>query len=355
MRALATVVLTVALLTGCGARPEQPIARPVTQSSARSSMPPSVEASPSPSATPDAGQGSDPYIRLATALEDRGVQVWFEADLVSAWLAGPQSFDTAVQRLARLGRVPGVVGFKVADELGYHDGITSAAQATSFLGAVHRALGRVAPHAQVLVDMVVPQLGCLPSLDATGATCAAAAAATAPAATVSAVTSYLETGWMDRLDLSTGLLDATSYSGRGLTLAAAQRHAWAEVQHLGWSSLTTLQARKALAAPGGFQGTAAEAAADLSVYVGIPTAAGAGATDIWTWRQPYDGATVSLLAPSLAPNPLWTGLARLRARQVSLLTHMTPSQMPSGPAAFARECDVAASVFRAVFVAAGTG
>ncbi len=347
MKTVSALLLSLVLLAGCGSGPGQAVGHPVDPSSA-----PATATSSGP---PDVGRGRDPYIRLATALEDRGVQVWFETDLVSAWLAGSTAFDATVRRLARLGHVKGVVGFKIADELGYHDGITSPAQATAFLRAAHQALARVAPRAQVLVDMVVPQLGCLPALDASGRSCATSAAATAPAATVSAVTRYLRTGWIDRLDLSTGLLDSSTYAGRGLDLKAAQQQAWTRVQHLGWSSLTTLQARKALAEPGGYQGTTADARTDLALYVGIPTAAGAAAVDIWTWRQPYDGATVSLLAPSLQPNPLWTGMERLQAAHVPLLTHMTPSQMPTSAAEFAHECDLAATVFAAVFVAAGTG
>jgi hypothetical protein len=251
--------------------------------------------------------------------------------------------------------VPGVVGFKIADELGYHDGIDSTQQGLAFLAAAHQAMQRVAPKAQILIDMVVPDLGCLPWLGTAGQSCAAQARAATPAASSAAATEYLKTGWIDRLDLSTSLLDASFYASRGMTLEDAQREAWAEVNKLGWGSLTTLQARKALAEPGGFQGSPAQAAADVRLYVQIPADAGASAVDIWTWRQPYDGATVSLLPPSLAPNPLWKDLAGLRTGSPDLLTHMTPSQMPTRGPAFARECDLAAHVFSGVFVAAGTG
>jgi hypothetical protein len=336
-----TAVLTAVLVAGCGGRP---------QSGRVDTLPP-----PTPTVQPDRHTSADPYVHLASALHRRGVQVWFEADLVQAWLAGPAAFRRTVDRLGRLARVPGVAGFKIADELGYHDGIDSADQALQFLTAAHQALQKAAPDAQVLVDMVVPELGCLPWVDAAGGTCAAGARATSPATAISAVTRYLRAGLVDRLDLSTGLLDAGSYAVRGLTLEQAQRAAWAEVDRLGWGSLTTLQARKALAAPGGYQGSSGQAGADVHTYVDIPAAAGAGSVDIWTWRQPYDGATVSLLAPSLAPNPLWDVLTGLRSGSVALLTHMTPSQMPTEPAAFAHECDLVSRVFSGVFVAAGTG
>lgn len=344
-------VLALLLLAGCGGRPAAAPADPGHPTS----LAPASSGPAGPSSGPtDPPGAADPYVHLAELLHRRGVQVWFEADLVKAWLAGPTAFRQLVARLGTLSHVPGVVGFKIADELGYHDGITSPARATAFLTAARTALHRAAPGAQLLIDMVVPELGCLPWLDASGRTCAAQARATSPATSVAAVTGYLRAGLVDRLDLSTGLLDPSAYAARGLTIDAAQRAAWTEVDRLGWGSLTTLQARKALAAPGGYQGSAAQASADVRLYVGIPAAAGAGSVDIWTWRQPYDGATVSLLAPSLAPNPLWQALARLRGGPTGLLTHMTPSQMPTAAAPFAHECDLVARVFSGVFVAAGT-
>ncbi len=343
MKRLAAVATAVLLLAGCGPDRATLVDGPpsaTTSTTSGVSTPPSSR---------------DPYIGLANDLHQRGVQVWFETDLVSAWLSGPDDFRATLHRLGRLARVPGVVGFKVADELGYHDGISSPEQGLAFLGAVHRGLAAVAPRAQVLIDMVVPDLGCLPWFDASGQDCAVQASAASPAATSDAVTRYLQTGWVDRLDLSTSLLDPAAYAARGLSLADAQRDAWEHAVGLGWPSLTQLQARKALAEPGGFQGSADTAAADVQVYVDTPVSAGARAVDIWTWRQPYDGDVVSLLPDSLAPNPLWLDLQQARARGVHLVTHMTPSTMPTDPAALAHECDLAASVFSAVFVAAGTG
>ncbi|MGH3444801.1 MAG: hypothetical protein ACRDPB_05460 [Nocardioidaceae bacterium] len=296
----------------------------------------------------------DPYAGLAEKLHARGVQVWYEADLVKAWLQGPTAFGAAVARLGGLAREPGVVGFKVADELGYHDGLQSPEQTLQFLRDSHRALAAVAPGKQVLVDMVVTELGCLPWTSA-GASCAASARSAAPAATIAATTAYLRSGYIDRLDLSSGLLDAATYQDRGLSLDQAQRDVWAHVVSLGWQKMTHLQARKALAEAGGYAGTATQAAADVATYVTTPVAAGAGAVDIWTWRQPYQGQTVSLLAPDLSANPLWVALSAAHRDGVHLITHMTPSAMPTSGRALAHECDVASGVFDAVFVAAGTG
>lgn len=315
---------------------------------------PTAPGHPTVALAPAVVPATDPYLHLARTLQDRGVDVWFEADLVKAWLAGPGAFTTAVNRLGGLAAATDVAGFKVADELGYQDGITSSTQALAFLHAVRVALRTVAPHAAVLVDMVVPELGCLPWRGSAQEACAAGVRDRYPAATQAAVTAYLRAGLVDRLDLSTGLLDAGTYAGWGLTPLEAQRDAWAHAA-AAWSSLTTLQARKALAAPGGYAGAPAAAAEDLATYVEEPVAAGARAVDIWTWRQPYDGATVSLLAADLRPNPLWTGLVARHDAGTALFTHMTPSQMPANERDFAHECTVAAEAFSAVFVAAGTG
>lgn len=288
-------------------------------------------------------------------LHQDGVQIWFEADLVKAWLAGGAAFTTAVDRLGKLATETDVAGFKVADEIGYDDGLASVPQATAFLRDTRAALTRVAPGRAILIDAVVLDLGCLGWHDSAGRTCAQQAVARHPAASFAAVDSYLRAGLVDRLDLSTGLLTPGTYAARGLTIDQAQQLAWQRVIGAGWDRLTTLQSRKALAAAGGYGGNADQADADLRLHVDLPLAAGAHAVDIWTWRQVYQGATVGLLAPDLHTNPLWDGLRARHDRGVTLFTHMTPSLLPPSPADAAHECAVAAQVFRAVFVAAGTG
>jgi hypothetical protein len=357
----AVLLLVVALSAGCTARPGSEVPR------ARASTP-APPGSPEPAVKSPAGAGAkgvprasatipagDPYVRLARAMHARHVQIWFEADLVKAWLGGPASFEAAVSRLGALGSVPGVVGFKIADEIGYDDGLASPAQATEFLRAARSALSVAAPGRLLLVDAVVPDLGCLPWIGPAGQVCADQARHDYPAATSTAVTSYLDEHLIDRLDLSTGLLDQSTYVGWGLTIAAAQAQVWQRVRALGWQDRTTLQSRKALAEAGGYQGSASDATADVKTYIDVPTSAGARAVDVWTWRQPYDNQTVSLLGPGLRPNPLWKAMRREHDAGVHLITHMTPSAMPTATAAFARECDVAAQVFDEVFVAAGTG
>ena len=358
-------LLLLALVTACSPN-GSPTAGPETSPTAGPETSPTAGPETSPTARADgatavsrpnltAATGPDKYVALAQTLRRADVEVWFEADLVKAWLAGPQRFDTAVRRLGDLASQVDIAGFKVADEIGYNDGLTSPAKATAFLRDVRTELSRVAPGRRVLIDAVVLDLGCLPWRDNAGRDCAARARDRYPAASFDALTGYLRAGLVDRLDLSTGLLDEAAYEHRGTTRASAQQQAWQHVIDAGWDKLTVLQSRKALAAGGGYRGDAAQAEDDLAVYIDLPLAGGAHAVDVWTWRQDYRDEQVSLLGPHLAVNPLWTGLRARHEQGVQLFTHMTPSNLPTDPIGMAHECSVVAEVFDAVFVAAGTG
>lgn len=231
-------------------------------------------------------KGDDPYIDLAAQLRSRGVEVWFEIDLVARWLAGPQSFRQGLDRIHTLAGLPGVKGFKVADELGYDDGIDSPEQAVAFLRAVRAGMASMGDSgAEVLVDVVVPDLGCLSWRDGgspapEAATCARVARTKHPAAIASAVTRYLQEGLVDRLDLSTSLLDEWTYRSWGLSQAEAQEQAWQHALSLGWDSMTVLQSRKALADAAGYQGSPMQALNDVHTFVDIPVRAGAKVVDV---------------------------------------------------------------------------
>ncbi len=358
------LTLCLVVLGGCLLRGGFPDRIGSVGPSARDTGAPTASRAASRLAVPDGTPSSpriaalvsgDPYAELARRLHDRGVDIWFEADLVARWLEGPQAFQQGLDRLAQLSAVPGVRGFKVADELGYNDGINSPGQATAFLRDVRAGLARTVPHAQVLIDVVVPELGCLGWTSAGSRTCMDEARSKHPAATEAAVTGYLREGLVDRLDLSSSLLDEWTYQSWGVSQAQAQQAAWQHVDKLGWQRLTRLQSRKALADAGGYQGSPQQADDDVHTFVDVPVAAGAGAVDVWTWRQQYDGRTVSLLDGRLADNPLWRRLATRHQAGVSLITHMTPSLMLASPAERTRELDLVASVFDGIFVAAGTG
>ena len=157
---------------------------------------------------------------------------------------------------------------------------------------------------------------------------------------------------IDVLDLSTGLLSDSTYAGWGTSAYAAQVAAWQEVSRRGWPSLVRLQARKALAHPGSYASSPAQAEADVRLFVDIPLAHGAQAVDIWTWHQEYDGAMYQLMNPGMQPNALWGQLEQQRRAGHVLFTHMSPHSLESG---LDRDLAKIATVFADVFLPAGTG
>ena len=203
--------------------------------------------------------------------------------------------------------------------------------------------------------MVVPELGCMPgvpAVDGRSASCAADARQRWPGATTAVANAVVDSGYIDVLDLSTGLRDDAEYASWGTDRDAAQRAAWAEVARLGWAGHVRLQARKALAEVGGYRGDDGQAAAQLRTWVDIPLDSGAQAVDVWTWRQPYQGGTAMLMDSGLRSNALWRGLLSRSADRSRLVTHFTPSSTELG---LTQDLDRLAQVFGTVFVAAGTG
>jgi len=336
---IAIAAAGVAACGGSGTKPGHPAPAPPTQ------------AAPSASPLPPVADYRD---AVDVAARDH-LRVWIEADMVKRWEAGKASFRAAVSRVAALARQPGVVGVKIADELGYNDGTHSAGEIRQFLADTARALHAAAPHKLILVDMVVPELGCLPGHQPAmppELACAAAAQAHYPALALPEIGRYLRMHAIDVLDLSTGLLSDTTYAGWGTSADAAQVAAWQEVSRLGLPSLVRLQARKALAHPGHYASTSAQAAADVRLFVDIPLAHGAHAVDIWTWHQEYDGAMYQLMNPGMQPNPLWAQLEQQRRAGHVLFTHMSPHSLESG---LDRDLAKIATVFADVFLPAGTG
>ncbi len=321
--------------------------------------PPGSHASPAAATSPAAplptATSNDPYVSAIGMFHQLGLKVWADSDLVGRWQEGPKSFHEALVRDAQLAKLPGVVGIKVADELGYNDGLDTPQQVQRFLDDTARGLHALAPGTKVLVDMVVPDLGCLPWLASQlpqASSCAADQRAKYPAATMSAVTGYLASGDIDELDLSTGLRDPSEYASWGVGVDEAQRDAWAEVNRLGWQHQVTLQSRHALAHPGSFTEGAATAWSDVNTYVRIPTQAGAASVQVWSWRQTYGGQVVRLMDPGLQSNSLWQALLAARRDGAVLTTTFTPSSVEKNVAEDARTL---AEVFQGVYVAAGTG
>jgi hypothetical protein len=283
-----------------------------------------------------------------------GLSVWLEADLVKRWLAGSASFSAAIDQVALLSR-RNVVGIKIADELGYHDGLTSQEQIGRFLTDTADALHRKAPGRLVLVDIVVPELACLPGWTLAPVStilCQARARAAHPALQISAVTGYLRLHAIDVVDLSADLFPEHTYNYWGSSQDEGEVLAWRAAHNAGWASLVRLQSRHAFAHPGRYAKPAATATQDLHTYVDLPTSAGAAAVDVWTWDAVYRGQTVRLTDPDMADNALWTQLKRLHDEGAVLYTHFSPTYVQRDVATDLRAI---ATVFRGVFIAAGTG
>lgn len=295
------------------------------------------------------------YLAAVRVAHHDHLTVWIETDLVKRWEAGPAAFRAGVRRAAFLAGQPGVTGIKVADELGYNDGMDSPAKIRRFLSATAHALRAAAPHTRILVDMVVPQLGCLPGQRPAmpgAAACMSRAEASYPQLALPQIDAYLRMHAIDVLDLSSGLLSPGTYSSWGTSIDAAQAAAWREAARRGWPRLVLLQSRKALAHPGSYRSTPAQTRADLHTFVDVPLASGAHAVDVWTWHQEYDGAMYSLMNPGMRPNALWAGLVQRRRAHDVLFTHMSPHSLESG---LRPDLAKIATVFTAVFLPAGTG
>lgn len=311
---------------------------------------------PSRSAAPSGGR--TPYQRAIDAAAARGLEVWLDVDLAQRWLQGPRlqgprSFMGTIRRLAPLARRPGVVGFKIADELGYQDGFQTAGEIRAFLADAAAGLRNIAPRKLILADILVPELGCAEGVLASivsSSMCAQQARARYPALSLSNVDTYVRSGDLDVVDLSTDLLPETTYETWGITQAQAQRAAWRQVAILRWSTYVRVQERHALAHPDWYTGSIADVQRDARIFASIPLSEGAAGIDIWAWRQVEDGVVMRLMDPGLRPNALWRMLTGLHARGVELYTSFTPSSVDRG---IRPDMARVAEVFTGVMVAAG--
>ncbi len=333
---LALTLALVTLVAGC----QQGIARPRAATT--------TSAIPYPAASGD-------FAATVELAHSDGLGVWIEADLVKRWLQGASSFQAALYQIGALARLPGVKGIKIADEMAYHDGLTSVAQVRAFLSAAKSGLGKYAPGKPLLVDMVLPEMGCLPNHEPPlrwSTICQVRARGQYPALTLDAVDGYLHMGAIGVLDLSTDLLPDATYLGWGVDRNIAQNDAWAVAVGRGWDRLTQLQGRKALAHPGTYTESMAQTEADLKTFVDLPMQHGAQAIDIWTWRQRYKGDIYRLADPGAKPNALWQALQARRAAGAHLVTHISPHSVETDLQA---DLKMISTVFTDVFVAAGTG
>jgi hypothetical protein len=311
---------------------------------------------PAPAATPRPILHTDSvYDQAIDAAHRAGLQVWIETDLVKRWRAGPVSFRGAIATIAEEASHPGVMGIKIADELGYHDGLETPARIAAFLDASAAALRAAAPGKLILIDMIIPELGCLPEYQPPlrwATICAARQRGLYPQLALNQVDGYLKRRDVDVIDVSTGLFGARTYAGWGVDEDTAQRTAWRAMALRGWPALVRLQARKALAHPETDTEDATTVAAAMKTFLDVPTSLGAGAVDVWTWRQRYQGQIYRLLDPGLRVNALWRALVTRHDAGARLFTHLSPHSVEIG---LSTDLRMLAGAFTDLFVAAGTG
>jgi hypothetical protein len=295
------------------------------------------------------------YVAAVDSAYAHGLRVWIESDLVSRWKAGTSQFDAAVEQIAALAARPGVVGIKIADELGDRDGLDQA-DIMRFLHDSRAALHANAPGKLVLIDIIAYQLGCAPAVRKArsfSAACDAEEAAAHPAVTWSTIYRVVDSGYVDVIDLATNMADPDVYREWGITRAVAQKAAFAEAHRRGWDTRVRLQTRKALAFPTREVPDAGAAAALVPDFIDVPEESGVRSVDIWTFSQLYDGAHVHLTDPGLKTNTLWNALVERHRDGDVLFTHYSPT-FGYGPSIDA-DMTAIASAFTDVFCAAGTG
>jgi hypothetical protein len=345
-RAVTAVAIVVAMLAGLAAAGgDEPHAQ---ATAAEGPVYPSYPTVPIVAAAPKFQNAID-------SAHAHGLRVWLESDLVARWKAGPQQFNTAVGQLAALAVRPGVVGIKIADELGGKDGL-SRKELLTFLRDSRAALHANAPGKLILIDIIGYQLGCAPGLAKVrkeSAACQAKDRVVHPAVTLGTIDAIVASGYVDVLDITTNMAEPAVYESWGITRAQAERAAFAEAHRRGWDARVRLQTRKALAFPTQHIPDPTTAAALVPDFVDVPVSMGVRAVDIWTFSQNYAGKQVHLIDPGLRANVLWTALLVRHQAGDELFTHYTPSVV-YGPSLDA-DMQAISSVFTDVFCAAGTG
>lgn len=354
------------LAAGCGGHGSGPTPRAVggpsaTTSAAGSSggVTPKYPAwtQPIPQFSPkNRAKDLDQWTEPMAAAAARGLAVWIEVDLVTPWLSGPADFTTAVSKLAAEAQTPGVVGFKIADELGQpgQGSTTSPEQALAFLHDARAALHAAAPGKLVLIDVIGADLGCVPGSTSSAAKkCLSANAPTDASMSLDTIDKIVDSGYVDELDVTTNMADPAKYLQEfGVSLADAQRKAFAEIKRRHWDTKVVVNTRKAFSWPTEKIATPDVAANLVSDFIDVPIAAGAKAVDTWAFVQFYarTKATVSQMSPGNRSNALWEKFKTEKAQHVDLFTHYTPTYKMG---TLQQDMDDIAQAFTGVFCAAG--
>ena len=356
-------LLVAATVSARGAR------SPPGRASAREpgDRPPAPAAAPAPSARPPTRPASrpsgrpGPSRRYAAAVDaahraraaglDRG-----RPGQALARRPGTRS-TRASRRVAELASRPGVVGIKIADELGYHDGLdTPEPRSARSCDATATALRQRRPGKLILVDMIVPELGCLPGQQPPlrwATICAARARGDYPQLALPAVDSLR--GQRRHRRARPEHLDPAAEDVRRLGLGRDHRAAAglaggrpARLGH-GGSPCTPGGPSRTPAATRPAPRTPTRSCARSSTCRSPPVP---GRSTCGPGARSTRGRSTGCWTRACAPTPCGWALRQRRAAGAVLFTHFTPSSVEVG-----LDADLAAlaSVFTDVFIAAGTG
>lgn len=379
---VAACTVAVALAAGCGGggsgKPSaQPVSKPPPAASTQTVDPGSATSTPNvpggvvPVYPPGtklpayAGTELGTYISTMQSADSHGLKVWAESDLVKQWLAGPDAFNVTIQKLAAEAKaVPNLAGFKIADELGQSaNSTTTPQQALEFLKAARAALNANAPGKLIMIDLIGYDLGCLPDQpSSTGRqTCLGNNTAKDSRLSLETIDAIVNSGYIDEMNVTTNMLSEDQYQKQfGVSQAAAQKSAFAEIARRGWAKKIFVNSRKALSWPTSPAVTTPDQAAAMAPnFIDVPLASGVQGVDIWSWSQkwtgsgPNAGSIVQLMSPGYTTNALWTALVQRHKQGDTLYVHYTPTYKTPG-GSVDQDMAAMATAFSAVFVAAGT-
>lgn len=341
---------TIMVLTGHTSTPSSSPSSPDVDVERDPSAPP---VSSSPRATATLPPANPRYAQAVDSAAGLGLRVWIDTDLAKYWVAGKKAWPSVIKRVAALARHRGVAGIKIADEVGYKDGLDTPAKINDFLAGASRALRAAAPGKKIVIDMYLPELGCVPGSTLGGPQqCTSDDRARFPQLTLDQVDRYIASRTFDQIQLSSAIQDPQTYARWGTSIDAAQQAAWTEIERRGWPKRVNVVARRGLAHPGRYRKSDAEAERDAHVYVDIPRSLGDTQVDIWAWRQQYRGSVWRLMDPGMRANALWDALKARHDNGVPMYTHFTPSSVETD---VTDDLRTVATVFTDVIIAAGTG
>ncbi|MFD8559687.1 hypothetical protein ACFV1N_20600 [Streptosporangium canum] len=288
-----------------------PAPTPIPTMTAPTTAPPTPTATPSP--PPPTPTAHDP---LSQAIDrarrpDLNLRIWLDADLTTIWQNGPDQLKATVDRLAQQAAKPGVAGVKIAYDLGLRN-FTSTKQIQRFVTETSGALRAALPAGrQIAIDVPAPpELGC-----GTSQPCQQALRTKYPLLTLAHVESYVLTGAVDVVNVSSGLF-SSDYKQWKIPLERALTQQWLRLRARGWDTRVHLGAREIGLAHRDATSKVSKAAAEAAVTARVDQplrTGGVRSVVLWTHRQTWDGATWRLTDTGLNPNNVWNALIRRKA------------------------------------------